>query len=343
MEEKARESRNLLKVSDLEVNIHTDNGVVHAVRKVSFTLRHGETLAVVGESGCGKSVTFKSILGLLPETGRIDAGSVLLEGREIVSLPEKEMRQIRGRDISMIFQDPLTSLNPTMNIGSQIAEVLKLHRKNMTPARRRQRVLELLDLAGIPNPSERYRQYPHQFSGGMRQRVMIAIALACDPKILIADEPTTALDVTIQAQILDLMKELQQKINTAIVIITHNLGVVASIANRLVVLYGGKVVEQGLLNEIFYEMRHPYTKCLLDSIPRLNVGRRELNSIPGSPPDLMDPPPGCPFAARCGSCMKVCGKYAPPFTAFSETHSAACWLYDPRVPGAGKAGEAANG
>jgi oligopeptide transport system ATP-binding protein len=342
MEEKTRESRELLKVSGLEVSIHTDNGVVHAVRGVSFTLRHGETLAVVGESGCGKSVAFKSILGLLPETGRIEAGSVLLEGREIANLPEKEMRQIRGRDISMIFQDPLTSLNPTMNIGAQIEEVLKLHRIDMIPARRRQRVLELLDLAGIPNPQERYRQYPHQFSGGMRQRVMIAIALACDPKILIADEPTTALDVTIQAQILDLMKELQQKINTAIVIITHNLGVVASIANRLVVLYGGKVVEQGLLDEIFYETRHLYTRGLLDSIPRLNAGRRELSSIPGSPPDLMDPLPGCPFAARCNSCMKVCGKYAPPFTVFSETHSAACWLYDPRAR-AEKAGELTSG
>jgi oligopeptide/dipeptide ABC transporter ATP-binding protein len=343
MEKRTRESRDLLKVSDLEVNIHTDNGVVHAVRGVSFILHHGETLAVVGESGCGKSVTFKSIVGLLPETGRIDAGSVLLEGREIASLPEKEMRQIRGRDISMIFQDPLTSLNPTMNIGSQIVEVLILHRTNMTPAQRRQRVLELLDLAGIPNPRERYRQYPHQFSGGMRQRVMIAIALACDPKILIADEPTTALDVTIQAQILDLMKELQHKINTAIVIITHNLGVVASIANRLVVLYGGKIVEQGLLNEIFYETRHPYTRGLLDSIPRLSAGRRELSSIPGSPPDLTAPPPGCPFVARCGSSMKVCGRYVPPFTVFSETHRVACWLYDPRASGVDKLEDAVRG
>ena len=343
MEEKTRETKELLKISGLEVNIHTDNGVVHAVRGVSFSLRQGETLAVVGESGCGKSVTFKSIIGLLPRTGHIDSGSVLFEEREIARLPEKQLRQIRGQEISMIFQDPLTSLNPTMNIGNQIAEMLKLYRKNMTPAQRRQRVLELLDMVGIPNPKERYRQYPHQFSGGMRQRVMIAIALACDPKILIADEPTTALDVTIQAQILDLMKELQHKINTTIVIITHNLGVVASIANRLVVLYGGKVVEQGRLEEIFYETRHPYTKALLDSIPRLRTGNRELSSIPGSPPDLMELLPGCPFAARCGRCMKVCAKHAPPFVTFSETHNAACWLYDPRVTKTEAAGEAANG
>lgn len=342
MKEDGRKAPELLKVSGLEVNIHTDNGVVHAVRGINFSLYHGETLAVVGESGCGKSVTFKSIVGLLPKTGRIDSGSVLLEGQEIAGLPENELRQIRGRVISMIFQDPLTSLNPTMNIGNQIAEMIKLYRTDLTPARIRQRVLELLDMVGIPNPQERYRQYPHQFSGGMRQRVMIAIALACDPKILIADEPTTALDVTIQAQILDLMKELQQKINTTIVIITHNLGVVSSIANRLVVLYGGKIVEQGLLNEIFYEMRHPYTKALLDSIPHLSAGRQELSSIPGSPPDLMDPFPGCPFAARCGSCMKICEKYDPPFSIFSETHSAACWLYDPRFPKANTA-EAANG
>ncbi|MCL2834264.1 MAG: ABC transporter ATP-binding protein [Treponema sp.] len=335
MEEKTPENPELLKISGLEVNIHTDNGIVHAVRGVSFSLRRGEALAVVGESGCGKSITFKSIMGLLPSTGRIDSGSILFEGREIANIPERELRKIRGQEISMIFQDPLTSLNPTMNIGDQIAEMLKLYRKNMDAGQRRSRVIELLDMVGIPNPKERYRQFPHQFSGGMRQRVMIAMALSCDPKILIADEPTTALDVTIQAQIVDLLKELQQKLKTTIVIITHNLGVVASIADRLVVLYGGKVVEQGLLREIFYEMRHPYTRALMDSIPRLNTGRQELSSIPGSPPDLMEPLPGCPFAARCGKCMEVCGKYSPPFVNFSKTHSAACWLYDPR----NKAGE----
>jgi oligopeptide/dipeptide ABC transporter ATP-binding protein len=325
-----QDSQDLLNVSDLYVHIHTDNGLIQAVRGVSFSLQHGETLAVVGESGCGKSISLKAVLGLLPETGRIESGSVLLEGRNIAHLPEREMREIRGRDMSMIFQDPLTSLNPTMNVGSQIEEVLKLHRGGMTRTERDARVLELLHLVGIPNPKERYRQYPHQFSGGMRQRVMIAIALACDPKILVADEPTTALDVTIQAQIIDLMKELQKKINTAIVLITHNLGVVASIANRVVVLYGGKVMEQGLLNEVFYEMRHPYTQGLLDSIPKLKSEQSELNSIPGSPPDLMAPPPGCPFAARCGRCMMVCERFVPPFTVFSETHQAACWLYDPR-------------
>ncbi|MCL2478182.1 MAG: ABC transporter ATP-binding protein [Treponema sp.] len=330
MEEKAQENRELLKISDLEVNIHTDNGVVHAVRGLNFSLYQGETLAVVGESGCGKSITFKSIIGLLPSTGRVDCGSILFEGSEIANIPERELRKIRGQQISMIFQDPLTSLNPTMNIGDQIAEMLKLYRKNMDAGQRRNRVYELLDMVGIPNPKERYRQFPHQFSGGMRQRVMIAMALSCDPKILIADEPTTALDVTIQAQILDLLKKLQQQLKTTIVIITHNLGVVASIASRLIVLYGGRIVEQGLLREIFYEMRHPYTRALMDSIPRLNTGRHELSSIPGSPPDLMELLPGCPFAARCSRCMEVCVKYSPPFVTFSETHSAACWLYDPR-------------
>ena len=321
----------LLEVRDMFVSIHTDNGVVKAVRGVDFTLRKGETLAIVGESGSGKSILCKAIMGLLPAGGRVDSGHALLSGRNITGLSEKEMQRVRGANISMIFQDPLTSLNPTMNIGKQISEMLLIHRPGMTEAERRLRALDLLDMVAIPNPAERYRQYPHQFSGGMRQRVMISIALACDPQILIADEPTTALDVTIQAQILDLMKELQQKIDTSIMIITHNLGVVANVADRVIVMYGGKFVESGMLDEVFYEMKHPYTQGLMDSIPRLHADAQELHSIPGTPPDLMNPPAGCPFAARCGQRLKVCEEYPPETAAFSDTHTAACWLYDSRV------------
>ena len=321
----------LLEVRDTHVSIHTDNGVVKAVRGVGFSLEKGETLAIVGESGSGKSILCKAIMGLLPVGGRIDAGEVLLSGRNIANIGEKEMRKIRGESISMIFQDPLTSLNPTMTIGKQISEMLLLHRPDMTEAERRDRALRLLEMVAIPNPVERFRQYPHQFSGGMRQRVMISIALACEPQILIADEPTTALDVTIQAQILDLMKELQQKIDTSIIIITHNLGVVANVADRVIVMYGGKFVESGMLDEVFYEMRHPYTRGLMDSIPKLHASGQELRSIAGTPPDLMNPPRGCPFAARCGQRMKVCEDHPPENTAFSATHTAACWLCDPRA------------
>jgi len=321
----------LLDIRDLYVSIHTDNGVVRAVRGVDFSLVKGETLAIVGESGSGKSITCKAIMGLLPSGGRIDSGEVLLSGRNIAGIGEKEMRKIRGADISMIFQDPLTSLNPTMTIGKQIAEMLKLHRPDMTSEQRRARALDLLELVAIPNPAERYHQYPHQFSGGMRQRVMISIALACDPQILIADEPTTALDVTIQAQILDLMKELQQKIDTSIIIVTHNLGVVANVADRVIVMYGGKFVETGMLDEVFYEMKHPYTQGLMNSIPKLHAHEQELRSIAGTPPDLMNPPEGCPFVARCGHRMKVCEHYPPETVSFSGTHSASCWLFDPRA------------
>lgn len=326
----------LLEVRDMHVSIHTDSGVIQAVRGVDFSLERGETLAIVGESGSGKSITCKAIMGLLPTGGRIDKGEALFLGKNIAGIDEKEMRAIRGAEISMIFQDPLTSLNPTMTIGKQIAEMLILHKPEMTQAQRRNRALELLDMVGIPNPIERYRQYPHQFSGGMRQRVMISIALACDPKILIADEPTTALDVTIQAQILDLMKELQQKINTSIIIITHNLGVVASVADRVVVMYGGKFVESGTLDEVFYEMKHPYTQGLMDSIPMAHSHGQELHSIAGTPPDLMNPPKGCPFVARCSRRMKVCEVYPTEMTSFSKTHFASCWLHDPRAKLVGK-------
>ena len=330
----------LLKVSDLHVSIHTDNGVIQAVRGVDFTLRKGETLAIVGESGSGKSITCKAVMGLLPAGGRIDSGDIILSGRHIAGIGEKEMRKIRGADISMIFQDPLTSLNPTMTIGNQIAEMLKLHRPGMTREERYHQALALLDMVAIPNPAERYGQYPHQFSGGMRQRVMISIALACNPKILIADEPTTALDVTIQAQILDLMKELQQKIDTSIIIVTHNLGVVANIADRVIVMYGGKFVESGVLDEVFYDMKHPYTQGLMNSIPKLRANEQALRSISGTPPDLMNPPEGCPFAARCEQSMRVCELFHPETASFTSSHSAACWLHDQRAAAVRKEGMA---
>ena len=326
--------KKLLEVKDMYVSIHTDSGVVQAVRGVSFDLYEGETLAIVGESGSGKSITNKAIMGLLPVGGRIDRGTVVLDGKDITHYSEKQMKDIRGAEISMIFQDPLTSLNPTMTVGKQIAEMLMLHKPGMTSAQRRARAIELLDMVGIPNPAERIDQYPHQFSGGMRQRVMISIALACEPKILIADEPTTALDVTIQAQILDLMKELQKKTNTSIIIITHNLGVVASVADRVLVMYGGKFAEVGDLDEVFYDMKHPYTQGLMDSIPNMQSRDQELYSIPGSPPDLMKPPAGCPFAHRCSRCLKVCKAYPPATISFTDTHKATCWLYDERAKGA---------
>ena len=325
--------KKLLEVKNMHVSIHTDSGVIQAVRGVSFDLHESETLAIVGESGSGKSITNKAVMGLLPIGGRIDEGEVILNGRNIANFTEKEMNKIRGAEISMIFQDPLTSLNPTMTVGNQITEMLMLHKPEMTPEQRKDRALDLLDMVGIPNPSERFGQYPHQFSGGMRQRVMISIALACEPQILIADEPTTALDVTIQAQILELMKRLQKKVNTSIIIITHNLGVVSSMADRVQVMYGGRFVESGDLDEVFYETKHPYTKGLLDSIPNLQLSDQKLYSIPGTPPDLISPPHGCPFAARCNHCLKVCEKFAPPEFKFSETHRASCWLYDERAKG----------
>ena len=320
----------ILNVKDLHVEIKTHHGIVKAVRGVSFHLAPKETLAIVGESGCGKSISVKATMRLLPSNGRISRGSVQLEGRELTRLSEREMLKIRGSDIAMIFQDPMTSLNPTMTVGKQIVEMLKAHRKDMSAADMKKRAVELLELVGISNPEMRYKQYPHELSGGMRQRVVIAIALACDPKVLIADEPTTALDVTIQAQILDLMKDLQNKIDTSIIIITHNLGVVANIAKRVCVMYGGQVVETGNVADIFYRPQHPYTKGLLSAVPKLHEKADKLHTILGTPPDLMNPPQGCPFAARCSHTMKVCQQYQPPFTQFEEGHTSACWLHDPR-------------
>jgi oligopeptide transport system ATP-binding protein len=322
----------ILVVKDLSVLFETYGADVQAVRGVSFELNEGETLAIVGESGSGKSVTAHSVMRLVPmPPGKYAGGSIVFDGKDLMKKSEKQMQNIRGREISMIFQDPMTSINPTMRIGTQIAEVLIKHQK-LSKKQAQLRGIELLRLVGIPNPETRIKQYPHQYSGGMRQRAMIAIALACNPKILIADEPTTALDVTIQAQILELMRDVQEKTGTAIILITHDLGVVANAANRVAVLYGGKIVETGNVDVIFYNPKHPYTWGLLGSMPKLDSKSNELQAIPGSPPDLAAPPKGCPFVTRCPYAMKVCKNHMPEYTNLSETQKTACWLLDERAP-----------
>ncbi|TDQ42815.1 ABC transporter ATP-binding protein [Aureibacillus halotolerans] len=322
----------ILSVKNLRVSFHTYAGEVQAVRGMDFDLREGETLAIVGESGSGKSVTTRAVMGLIPKPpGEIKDGEILYKGKNIINYKEKEMQKLRGKEISMIFQDPMSALNPTMKVGAQIVEGLKKHQK-LTSSQAKERAIELLRLVGIPYPEKRIDQFPHQFSGGMRQRVVIAIALACDPKVLIADEPTTALDVTIQAQILELMNDLKEKLGTAIVLITHDLGVVANMADRVIVMYGGQVAETGTVDEIFYQPKHPYTWGLLSSMPNPNMKEEVLQAIPGSPPDLSDPPVGCPFAARCPYAMKVCVDHNPALEPISETQKAACWLNDERSP-----------
>jgi oligopeptide transport system ATP-binding protein len=323
----------VLQVNDLQISFSTYAGEVQAVRGVSFDLRRGETLAIVGESGSGKTVTVKSLLRLLPEANtRIKGGEAIFEGEDILKLSEQRMQKIRGEKIAMVFQDPMTSLDPTMKIGSQITESLKKH-LGLSGQKARERAVELLTLVGIPNPGDRVKQYPHQFSGGMRQRVVIAIALACDPQILIADEPTTALDVTIQAQILELLRELQERLGMSVILITHDLGVVAHTAHRVAVMYAGKVVETGTLREIFYDPQMPYTWGLLSSIPLPTADRsQELIPIPGSPPDMADPPKGCPFTPRCPYAMRICAEEMPGYTTFSAEHKAACWLHHPMAP-----------
>ncbi len=323
----------LLEVKDLHVSFKTHGGEVKSVRGVSFDLYKGETLAIVGESGSGKSVTVKTIMRLIPDPpGRIANGEILFGGRDLAQLKEKEMQQVRGKDISMIFQDPMTSLNPTMKIGKQIMEGLMKH-QHLSRAEARNRALDLMKLVGIAKAEERMQQYPHQFSGGMRQRIVVAIALACNPKVLIADEPTTALDVTIQAQILEMMKDLQEKIETSIIFITHDLGVVANVADRVAVMYGGQIVEIGTVDEIFYDPRHPYTWGLLTSMPSLDTDEQtELTAIPGTPPDLMNPPKGCPFAPRNPYAMAIDHELEPPYFQLSETHYAKTWLLHPQAP-----------
>ena len=294
----------ILEVKNLRVSFHTYAGEVQAVRGISFYLKKGETLAVVGESGCGKTVTSKSLMRLIPEPpGEIKEGSkILFDGKDISLMSEKELRELRGSDISMIFQDPMTSLNPTMTIGKQISESLIIHR-GMSKTEAMNEAIKMLDLVNIPDADKRAHQYPHEFSGGMRQRAMIAIALACNPKILIADEPTTALDVTIQAQIMDLIADLQEKLGTAVILVTHDLGVVADVADRIQVMYAGQIIEHGTIDEIFKNPQHPYTWALLQSVPRLDTKNKgKLYSLQGTPPDLLKPPIGCPFAARCEYC-----------------------------------------
>ncbi|MGE6258494.1 ABC transporter ATP-binding protein [Heyndrickxia sporothermodurans] len=322
----------MLEVNNLNISFHTFAGEVKAIRGVNFDLYEGETLAIVGESGSGKSVTTKTIMRLLPPgNSEIKSGEILFNGKDIAKATEKEMQKIRGKDISMIFQDPMTSLNPTMTIGKQIMEPLLKH-QNLGKEEAKKRAINLLKLVGIPKPETRIKQYPHQFSGGMRQRVVIAIALACNPKILIADEPTTALDVTIQGQILDLMKELQKKVDTSIIFITHDLGVVANVADRVAVMYGGKIVEVGTVDEIFYNPKHPYTWGLISSMPSLDATEEELYAIPGTPPDLLNPPKGDAFAPRNPYALKIDYEKEPPMFKVSDTHYAATWLLHPDAP-----------
>ncbi|MDI7247167.1 MAG: ABC transporter ATP-binding protein [Bacillota bacterium] len=322
----------LLDVKDLEVSFYTYAGKVHAVRGVSFHVNRGETLAIVGESGCGKTVSVQSTIKLIPmPPGKIEGGTVLFDGKDLTAMSDRDLQSVRGAEIGVIFQDPMTSLNPTMTVGRQITEGLIKHQK-LSAEKARQRAIEMLSLVEMPNPRERFRQYPHQFSGGMRQRVMIAIALSCNPKLLIADEPTTGLDVTIQAQILDLMKSLQTRMNTSIILITHDLGVVSKLADRIVVMYAGKVAEAGSSEDIFYDAQHPYTQALLKSVPRLHEeARRDLLAIPGTPPDLFVPPKGCAFAPRCGYAMRVCLDHQPGAFPAGDNHAVACWLMDPRA------------
>jgi oligopeptide transport system ATP-binding protein len=323
----------ILKVSNLNLSFQTYEGEINALRGVSFALEKGETLAIVGESGSGKSVTAKEIMRLLPKQNtRVKGGEILYEGKDLLKYSNKQMQRIRGSEISMIFQDPMTSLNPTMTVGKQIMEGLRAHER-LTKKEELQKAIDLLKLAGIPNAEERMKAYPYQFSGGMRQRVVIAMALACNPKILIADEPTTALDVTIQMQILELMKELQKKTGMGILMITHDLGVVANIANHVAVMYAGKIVETGTVDEIFYQPKHPYTWGLLTSMPKLHLDRSlPLIPIAGTPPDLGHLPKGCSFAARCPHVMKVCHSFDPSPSQVSDSHSVLCWLEDARAP-----------
>lgn len=321
----------MLSVRDLEVSFKTFGGEVQAIRGVSFDLYKGETLAVVGESGCGKSVTANTIMGLIPQPpGKIRNGKVVFKNRDLTKLNKKALREIQGVDISMIFQDPMTALNPTLKIGEQLMEGLRTHHK-VSRAEAKRKAVEMLNLVGISNPEERLKQYPHQFSGGMRQRIVIAIALICEPELLIADEPTTALDVTIQAQILELFDEIQRKTGVGIILITHDLGVVAKIADRIAVMYAGKIIEIGNKREIFYDPQHPYTQGLLNSVPRLDLQEEELKPIEGTPPDLFAPPEGCPFAARCPFAMEVCERIYPATTQLTTQHTVDCWLQDPRA------------
>ncbi|RWZ63389.1 ABC transporter ATP-binding protein [Lacticaseibacillus paracasei] len=321
----------ILEVKDLQIDFATYVGPVHAIRNVNFDLNKGETLAIVGESGSGKSVTVRTVMGLLAPNAKITHGEVLFNGEDILKKSEKQLNAMRGNDVAMIFQDPMTSLDPTMTIGKQVAEPLLLHSK-ISKADALKEAERVLDLVGIMDAGGRLKDYPHQFSGGQRQRIVIAIAIINHPQILLADEPTTALDVTIQAQIIHLLKEIQSKIDTSIIFITHDLGVVAGIADRVAVMYAGKIVEYGTVDEIFYNAQHPYTWGLLEAMPTLETKSDRLYAIPGTPPDLLDPPKGDAFAPRNPYAMAIDLEQEPPFFKISPTHSAATWLLAPGAP-----------
>lgn len=324
-------ARKLLSVRNLKTSFFTHVGEVKAVRGISFDVNEGEVLGIVGESGSGKSVTSLSIMGLLQYPGRVVDGEILLNGEDILTYSKDQMRKVRGKEIAMIFQDPMTSLNPVYTIGNQVMEMILEHEK-MTKREARARAIEMLKLVGIPAAEKRIDSYPHEFSGGMRQRVMIALALSCNPKLLIADEPTTALDVTIQAQILNLIKKLNRQFGMTTMLITHDLGVVATVCDKVAVMYGGLIMEYGTADEIFYHPRHPYTMGLLGSIPHVDDGeKRRLIPIDGTPPDLINPPKGCPFSTRCKYCMNVCTQEQPPYFA-EDKHRTMCWMLDVDAP-----------
>lgn len=322
----------LLKIEDLTVDIRSPSGTVRAVRGISFTLKPGEVLAIVGESGCGKSMLCKTIMKLLPPAAKISGGKIIADGVDITRYTERDMRKLRGKLFSMIFQDPMTALDPTIPIGKQIEEAILVHQPKLAKDALRRRTVELMELVGIRQPEERYAAYPHQFSGGMRQRSVMAIALAADPKILLADEPTTALDVTIQAQILDLLRDIQVERGTATILVSHDLGAVARVADRVAIMYAGKIVEIGTAEEVYYDPRHPYTWGLLQALPSYGKLHGHLKAIPGMPPTLIDPPKGDAFACRNVYALEIDYQEPPPMFRISDTHFAATWLMDPRAP-----------
>jgi len=325
-------NQTILDVQNLKTSFFTYSGEIKAVRDVSFQVRKGEVIGIVGESGSGKSITALSLLGLLKEPGRVTGGCVLYKNRDLLKLPEKEMRMIRGNNISMIFQDPMTSLNPTLTVGRQVTEVLMVHH-GITNKEAEQKAAHLFEEVKIPSPKDRLGAYPHEFSGGMRQRVMIAMALSCEPDLVIADEPTTALDVTIQSQIMKLIGQIQKKSGMSVVLITHDLGVVADVAKNILVMYGGMILEEGSNHDIFYRSRHPYTQGLLNSVPDLDITlNKRLIPIPGSPPDMLNPPVGCPFSPRCRYAMKICHLRVPEYSQLSKSHRSMCWLLHPQAP-----------
>ena len=324
----------IISAKDVEITFSLRGRKLNAIRKCSLDLYEGETLAIVGESGSGKSVFTKTFVGMLDANGKITGGSIMYEGRDMTKFTEKDWLGVRGKKIAMVMQDPMTSLNPLKKIGKQIQESIE-HHQGLKGEEAKKAAIEMLGKVGIPDPERRYEQYPHEFSGGMRQRVVIAIAAACRPQILICDEPTTALDVTIQAQILELLKEMRVKYNLTIILITHDLGVVANIADRIVVMYAGQIVERGTSIEVFHHPRHPYTNALLEAVPRLDLqNKQQLASIEGTPPDLIAPPKGCPFCTRCKYCMEICCEQQPPVLNFGDGHEASCWLYKLETPAA---------